>query len=96
MVDDAIIIADNIKEKYEQGLKGLEALQVGVTEVLAYRCIRFNNCLSIYSIDVFDGYFGIFIKYISLIVVLMLAEVYLKVILFYLGTLSYLKIKRVR
>ena len=54
VVDDAIIIADNIKEKYEQGLKGLDALRAGVTEVLPPIAVSvLTTALSIYSIDVF-------------------------------------------
>ncbi len=73
VVDDAIIIADNIKEKYEQGLRGIEALKTGVLEVVSPIAASIvTTILAFIPLMFFDGYFGLFIKYIPVIVCFML------------------------
>ena len=73
VVDDAIIVADNIKEKYERGLKGINALQQGVIEVITPITISIlTTILAFIPLMFFGGYFGLFIRYIPLIVFLML------------------------
>ena len=73
VVDDAIIIADNIKEKYEQGMRGINALKNGVLEVISpIAASVVTTILAFIPLMYFDGHFGLFIKYIPLIVFLML------------------------
>jgi multidrug efflux pump subunit AcrB len=73
VVDDAIIIAENISRKKEEGLSPIEAAITGTTEVVRpiFASI-ITTCVAFLPLIFFEGFFGKLVAYIPLIVVLML------------------------
>ncbi len=73
VVDDAIIIAENIARKREEGLRGVEAAIEGAKEVVKpiFASI-ITTCVAFVPLIFFEGFFGKLVAYIPLIVILML------------------------
>ncbi|MBK26747.1 MAG: hypothetical protein CME70_22290 [Halobacteriovorax sp.] len=73
VVDDAIIIAENITRKKEEGLPIGEAAIVGTAEVVKpiFASIV-TTCVAFVPLIFFEGFFGKLVAYIPFIVILML------------------------
>lgn len=70
VVDDAIIVAENISRRRENGIKAADATMEVFAPVLAS---VLTTCVAFVPLLVFTGRFGLFIKYIPMIVFSMLA-----------------------
>ncbi len=73
VVDDAIIIAENISRKRDQGLSAVDAGIIGTSEVIKpiFASI-ITTCVAFVPLIFFEGFFGRLVAYIPLIVILML------------------------
>jgi multidrug efflux pump subunit AcrB len=73
VVDDAIIIAENISRKKEEGLPLKEAAIEGTLEVIKpITASILTTCVAFIPLIFFEGFFGKLVSYIPLIVILML------------------------
>ncbi len=73
VVDDAIIIAENISRKKEQGLSLKDAAIIGTLEVFKpIMASVITTCVAFIPLFFFEGFFGKLVTYIPLIVILML------------------------
>ncbi|MBL6992019.1 MAG: efflux RND transporter permease subunit [Bacteriovoracaceae bacterium] len=74
VVDDAIIVAENISRKIEEGMPLQEAAVCGTTEVIKPIIASvLTTCVAFVPLIYFEGFFGKLVSYIPLIVILMLA-----------------------
>ncbi len=86
VVDDAIIIAENITRKKEQGIPLIEAAVTGTTEVFVPIVGSIaTTCVAFIPLIFFEGFFGKLVSYIPLIVILMLVASLVESLLFLPG-----------
>lgn len=89
VVDDAIIIAENISRKKEEGLPAKEAALYGTLEVIRpITASIITTCIAFIPLIFFEGFFGKLVAYIPLIVILMLLGSLIESILILPGHLS--------
>lgn len=89
VVDDAIVIAENISRKKEEGLKENEAAITGTLEVVKPIVASIvTTCIAFIPLIFFEGFFGKLVAYIPLIVILMLVGSLIESILILPGHLS--------
>lgn len=89
VVDDAIIIAENISRKREEGSPIKEAAIEGTLEVIKpITASILTTCVAFIPLIFFEGFFGKLVSYIPLVVILMLLGSLLESIFILPGHLS--------
>jgi multidrug efflux pump subunit AcrB len=95
VVDDAIIIAENIARKREQGLNTTDAAIEGSKEMVKPIVASIiTTCVAFIPLAFFEGFFGKLVAYIPLVVILMLMGSLFESLLILPSHLSFKKMPR--
>ncbi len=90
VVDDAIVVAENISRLRRQGVAKLKAVVDGTRGViLPVLASILTTCAAFLPLFFFEGHFGLFIKYIPIVVFLMLGASLIEAMLILPGHLNY-------